>query len=223
MITEFPKDGRRGSRLASGRQPRQFSPTPLLVLMTICAALFGLFELFKRFPLPTLIFATMFVIAGLGIILYIGELVVIGWVVDFLSLIGRPKSKATAVPLEYERVGDIIVVTLRDNIATPRQCQSVQKDLKQLIDEHHCDFVLDFFHARRISRGFRGVMVHLKKAARREAERLGYADRSFALLRPDAFSVFDDRQCAVEEMKKSGEHGWVVLCSVPVGIRAVFG
>ena len=67
-------------------------------------------------------------------------------------------------------MGEIIVVTLRDNIATARQCQSVAKQLKFLIDDHHCDFVLDFLYAGRISMGFREVMLDLRKAARKEAE-----------------------------------------------------
>ena len=75
---------------------------------------------------------------------YIGNLVIIGWVVDFLSGIGVPKFRAKPVPLEYEQVGEIIVVKLRDNIATLGQCQTVQSQLKHLVAEHHSDFVLDF-------------------------------------------------------------------------------
>jgi len=166
---------------------------------------------------------TVIAIAGIGVVLYIGELVIIGWVVDFLSAIGMPKFQARAIPLEYEPVGEIIVVTLRDNVATAGQCQSVQNQLKHLIDEHRCDFVLDFFHAGRISKSFRGVMLHVMKAARREAERLGKLDQPVGLPGREEFSVFDDRQSAVEEMSRNGGHGWVVLCSVPVGTRAVFG
>ena len=165
----------------------------------------------------------MIAIAGIGIVLFLGELVVIGWAVDFLSAIGVPKFKARAIPLQYEQVGEIIVVTLRDNIATAGQCQAVQKELKRMVDEHHCDFVLDFFHAGRISRSFREVIVYLIKAARKEAGRSGKTDRPAVLPRGEAFSVFDDRQRAVEEMSRDGGHGWVVLCSVPVGVRAVFG
>ena len=60
----------------------------------------------------------MIAIAGIGIILYIGELFIIGWVVDFLSELGMPKFLAKPVPLEFEQVGEIIVIKLRDNIAT---------------------------------------------------------------------------------------------------------
>ncbi|MGA2258228.1 MAG: hypothetical protein ABSG53_26480 [Thermoguttaceae bacterium] len=223
MIERDPKDGRRGRRSSSVGRQWQFSLMSLFVLTTICAVLLGIFRVFRIFPLETLIMVTMIVIAGISIVLFIGELFIIGWVVDFLSAIGMPKFQPRAIPLDYEQVGEIIVVTLRDNIATAGQCQAVQNQLKRLIDEHHCDFVLDFFYAGRISRSFRRVMVHLMKAARREAERLGKPDRPVALLYGEAFSVFDDRRHAVEEMSRHGGHGWVVLCSVPVGIRAVFG
>ena len=39
----------------------------------------------------------------------------------------------------------------------------------------------------------------------------------------EIFQVFDDKRLAVERNVPAGGHGWVVLCSVPVGIRAVFG
>jgi len=218
-----PVDGRRASRSSSGRRPWQFSLWSLFVLTTICAVLLSLFEVSKRFPLQSLILAAVFAIAAIGVVLYIGELVVIGWIVDFLSAIGMPRFQPRAIPLEYESVGDIIIVTLRENIATAGQCQSVERDLKRLIHEHHCNIVLDFHYAGRISRSFRGVMICVRKAADREAKRLGKSARPLALPRGEEFSVFVDRQRAVEEMTRKGGHGWVVLCSVPVGIRAVFG
>ena len=190
----------------------------LLFLLPICALLFSVS---KRFPLETLIIAGVCGICGLALVLYIGELVVLGWIVDFLSQIGMPKIQARPIPLEYEQVGEIIVVTLRDNIATLLQCQAVQKQLKGLIDEQHCDFVLDFLYTEKISKSFRGVMVQLMKAARREAENLGKPYRPVTLPHGPTFRVFDDRQRAVEEMSKHDGHGWVVLCCVPVGIRAV--
>jgi hypothetical protein len=64
-------------------------------------------------------------------------------------------------------------------------------------------------------------MVHFMKAARREAGKLGKPYRPVALPHGPVFRVFDDRECAVEEMSKHDGHGWVVLCSVPDGIRAV--
>ena len=132
-----------------------------------------------------------------------------------------PKIRATPIPLEYEQIGEIIVVTLRDNIITLGQCQTVQKQLGRLVDEHHCDFVLDFLYAEKISKSFRGVMVRFVKAARREAEKLGKPYRPVALPRGAVFKVFADRRRAIEEMSKHDGHGWVVLCCVPVGIRAV--
>ena len=146
---------------------------PILVLflfvLTICAVLP---HVFRRFPIETLIVATILVVSGLSVVVYMGELVVIGWIMDFLSEVYMPRGQARPAPLEYERVGEIIVVKLRDNIITLQQCQSVQKQLKRLIDEHHCDFVLDFLHAEKISKRFRGVMVQVMKAAHREAGKL---------------------------------------------------
>jgi len=221
MVGQHPKNGRDGSRSLSRRRTWQFSLSFLFVLMTICAALLGAFSISKRFPLQTLVLATVIAIAVAGIVLYIGELFIIGWVVDFLSDLGMPKFKTSSVPLEWESVGEIIVVTLRDNIATAGQCQTVEKQLKHLIDEHYCDFVLDFYCAGRISRDFREVMLNLMKAARREAANLGKPDRPMALPHGGVLRVFDDRQLAVKEMSRHGGHGWVVLCSVPVGVRAV--
>ncbi len=221
MIPRHPQYGRRGRRPPPGRRPWPYSLWVLLAMTTIGVALFGTFHIFRRFPLETLIFATVIAIAVAGVILYIGELYVIGWIVDFLSDLGMPKFKARAVPLDWEQVAELIVVNLRDNIANAAQCRTVEKQLKRLIDEHHCDFVLDFTYAGRISMNFRGVMLNLMKAARREAENLGKPDHPLELPRGDVFRVFDDRQHAIEEMSRHGGHGWVVLCCVPVGVRAV--
>ncbi len=223
-MEEHPQDargGRRRRRSRFGKRPWQFSLSFLFLLTTICGLLLSVFSVVRRFPIESLIIATVIAIAVIGVVLYIWELVIIGWIVDFLSELGMPKFRAKPVPLEFEQVGEIIVVKLRDNIATVRHCQSVQRQLKHLIDEQHCDFVLDFSRAGNVSRSFRGVMVHLLKAARREAEKLGKPYLPVALPRGDVFQVFDDRQRAVDEMSKHGGHGWVVLCSVPVGIRAV--
>ena len=214
-----PEDGRRGRRSSSGGRLWQF-PVLVLLVLTILAVFL---TVLKRFPLETVIIGSVFAIAAIGVVLYIWELVLIGWVVDFLSAIGMPKIKARPIPLVYEQAGEIIVVTLRDNIATIQQCQSVQKQLKRLIDEHHCDFVFDFSDAGRISRSFRAVMLHVMKAARREAWKLGKSYQPVALSYGEVFRVFDDREHAIEEMSKHYGHGWVVLCSVPVGIRAVYG
>jgi hypothetical protein len=221
-----PDDGPRGSRLPSGKRPWQFLLMLLLLFMltaTICAVLP---RVARRFPFETFVFVVVLSIGGISIVLYIGQLVIVGWVVDlvdFLSEIGMPKIKARPVPLECEHVGEIIVVKLRDNIASIQQCQSVQKQLTCLIDEHHCDFVLDFSCAGRISRSFRGAMVHLMKAAHKEAGELSKPYCPLALAHEAVFKVFDDRAHAVEEMSKHEGHGWVVLCSVPLGIRAFSG
>jgi len=180
-----------------------------------------LLNLIGRFPLETLIIVGIFFVSVLAVVLYIWELVVIGWAVDFLESIGMPKPRAG--PLEYEQIGEIIVVTLRDNVGTVFHCQSVQKQLKILIDEHYCDFVVDFLQAGRISHRLREVLVYLAKAAPQEAVRLGRPCGPLPRPRRAAFQIFDDRKRAVEEMSKHDGHGWVALCSIPVGIRAVAG
>ena len=206
------------------RYRRQFLQALLGITVLI---LFGLtisavlHNVFKNYPLETFIFVVVLAVCGISIALYIGELVIVCWVVDFLSEIGMPKITAKSVPLEYEQFGEIIVVKLRNNVASVRQCLLVQKQLKCLIDEHHCNFVLDFLHAEKTSKSFRGVMVNLMKAARREAGKLGKPYYPLALPHGAVFRVFNDRKRAVEEMSKHDGHGWVVLCSVPVGIRAV--
>jgi hypothetical protein len=183
---------------------------------------------FDRLPrwFPYLIIVAVCVVAVLAILGYIAQLFLLVLIMDmltaledFLAEIGMPKPKP--IPLEYEQIGEVIVVTLRDNIATIRQCQTVRRQLKRLINEHHCDFVLDFLWAGKIPKSFRAVMLRCMKAARREAEKLGKPYRTFALPRGGVFRVFANRERAVEEMSKYDGHGWVVLCSVPAGIRAV--
>jgi hypothetical protein len=217
--TEIRSDnGRRRRRSSSAKRPWQFSLLFLFVLTMICAVLLNAA---KSFPLETLIVAIVLTISGIGIVLYIGELVVIGWVVDFFSEFGMPKTRAGSVSLEFEQVGEIMVVTLHDNIASAHQCQSVQKQLKRLLDEHHHDFVLDFLHVGNVSRRFRGVLLGFVKAARKEVGNRGKPYRPLVLPQGDAFRVFENRASAVEDMSKHDGHGWVVLCSVPPGIRAV--
>jgi hypothetical protein len=188
----------------------------ILIELTISSVLLGVC---KNFPLETVIFVTVVAVSGIAIVLYIGELVIICWVVDFLLAIGVPKTKP--VPLEYEQIGEIIVVKLHNNVATVRQCLFVQKQLKCLIDEHHCNFVLDFLNAEKTSKSFRGVLVNIMKAARRKASVLGKPYIPVALPRGAVIRVFSDREHAVGEMSKHCGYGWIVLCSVPVGIRAV--
>ena len=189
-----------------------------LVALTIGVALLSGF---KSYPLETLIIVAVLAVCAIAVVLYLGELSIACWIVDFLSEIGMPKIQEKPVPLEYEQVGEIIVVNLHNNVSTVGQCLSVQKQLQCLIDEHHCNFVLDFLYAEKTSKSFRGVLVNLMKVARKEAEELGKPYRPVALPRGAVFKVFNDREHAVEEMSKYDGHGWVVLCSVPVGIRAV--
>lgn len=191
-----------------------------VLILLILVATFGplLFGVVRRFPLETLIIVGIVAVSASGVVLYIGELVVIGWAVDFLSEIGMPKLHTPPVPLEYQQIGEIVVVALHD-IGTVFQCQAVQKQLKHLMDEQHCDLVLDFQYAGRISHSFREVLLYLAKAARNEAAMLGKPPVAHRAV----FRVFDEKIQAVEEMSKHEGHGWVVLCSVPVGIRAVAG
>ena len=194
----------------------------LVYILLAIVFLAALYHVAGAYPLATLIFATVIAIAVVGVVLYIWELTIIGWIVDFLSQIGIPKGQAKAVPLEREQVGEITVVNLRNNIATVTDCQVVEEQLKRLIDdEHQCDFVFDFLQAGNVARSFRTVMINTMKAAQKEAERLGKRRRPVVLSHGETFRVFDDRQHAIEEMSKHDGHGWVAVCSVPVGIRAV--
>jgi hypothetical protein len=175
----------------------------------------------KSYPLETLIVSAIVAFALLGVALFVGELVIIGWIMDFflwLTMLGLPVKGA---PLEYEQVGEMVVVKLSDNIVSARQCRSVEKQLNRLVDDRHCDFILDFSGIGKLSSRFRRVMTRLSRAARRESARLGRPHRAVELAPGELFRVFDDRQSAVEEMARHDGHGWVVLCSVPAGIRAV--
>ena len=139
MIDKSLDAGRRGSRSRSGKRPRQSLLRFLFALTVVVALLAGLALVSRRFPIESRIFGTVFAIAVAGIILYIGELYLIGWVVDFFAGISRPKVQAKPIPLDFEVVGEIVVVTLRDNIATTDHCQEIRKQLKHLVHEHHCD------------------------------------------------------------------------------------
>ncbi len=180
-----------------------------------------LFGVGREFPLQTLILVSIVTMSAIFIALYMAELVVLHWMVDVFDWITLPRRHAKDDPLEYDQVGEVIIVKLGGHIVTGKQCHAVQKQLKHLIDEHHCDFILDFSGIARLSRSFRGVMIRLQTAARREAERLGKPYRPDSLPPRELFCMFDDRESAVEEMNKHDGHGWVVLCGVPPGIRAV--
>ncbi len=209
---------RRRHRSPSGSRPWVLWIFGLLML---AAASMALFKYGERYPLETLICAAAVFITLISIAGYVGELVIVGWIMDFLTWLTTPIIHAKQVPLDYDQVGEMIVVNLSDNIVTARQCQSVQKQLKRLIDEHHCDFILDFSRIGRVSIRFRAVMVHFARAARREARKQAKPHLPLAVPPGDQFTVFADGQSAVEEMGMHDGHGWVVLCSVPAGIRAV--
>jgi hypothetical protein len=217
---ERRRGSRRDRRSPSGRRPWQFSLFALFVATTFCAVLLSVG---KTYPLETLIVLAIIAFALLGVALFVGELVIIGWIMDLFSWMSMLGLHAKEAPLEYQQVGEMIVVKLSDNIVSVRQCRSVQKQLQRLVDERHCDFILDFSCIGKISSRFHGVMTGLSRAARREAGRQARPYRPVALPPGELFRIFDDRQSAVEEMAGHDGHGWVVLCCVPAGIRAVSG
>ena len=180
-----------------------------------------LLSLGKTFPLETLIVGRPGCASGAGSSLYVGELMVIGWIVDLPEWLATRALPPAHVPLTVEHVGPIAVVTLSDNIASERECRSVAQQLDRLIADHCCDFVFDFSRIKKLSSGFRDVLLHATQAARAEAERQGKPYRNLELPSGATFRIYDDRERAVEKMARHAGHGWVVLCAVPVGIRAV--
>jgi hypothetical protein len=159
----------------------------------------------------------------LAVALYVGELVVIGWIVDFPAWLAERAMPPAHVPLEIEHVGVITVVKLSDNIASTRECRSVHQQFDRLIAEHHCDLIIDFSMIKKLSSGFREVLLHTTLAAREEAEKQGLPRCSMELPPGETFLILDNRDRALVEMGRQQGHGWVVLCSVPTGIRAVYG
>ena len=124
--------------------------------------------------------------------------------------------------LNAEQVGEIIVVKLPNEILTAEQRHSVQEQFQRLIDDHRCDFILDFANVSRISAWFIGAIIGLEKQAHAEAKSLGKYCCPFVRPIGEGFNVFDDRDTALKEMARHDEHGWVVLCSVPPHIRELF-
>ena len=102
VIIEKPVvHGRRGSR-SPGRQPT----VAVLALVPVRAGRCrGASAFAGKFPLETVIFGTIIAIAAIGLVLYIGELVIIGWVVDFLAGISMPKIQSRTVPLNTSKLG----------------------------------------------------------------------------------------------------------------------
>jgi hypothetical protein len=200
--------------MKNGRRLRRSVLVALCVLIANSALLF---TVGRRFPLETDIALAVLAAAGIGVALYVGELTII----DFLLWITTPILREAQEPMDCEQVGEMLVVKLGDNIASVWHCQMVSRQLSRLIDEQHCNFILDFSGIGRLSTNFRDVIVRLTAAARREAEKQGRPYRPVAPSPGMAFPVFDDRQTALAEMGRHDGYGWVVLCSVPVGIRAV--
>ncbi len=208
----------RGRRRRSERRPWQYSLAALFVLTTVCAVLL---KVGKAFPLETLIVVGIVAGAALAVAMYVGELVVIGWIVDIPAWLAERALPPAHVPLEYEHVGEITIVKLSDNIASARECRSVQQQIDRLIAEHHCDLIIDFYSIKKLNSGFRDVLVHVTRAAREEAEKQARPFYSPELPPGEVFRTFSDRDAAIAEMGRHVGHGWVVLCAVPTGIRAV--
>jgi hypothetical protein len=201
------------------RGPRwQYSLLSLFVLTTVCAIVL---KVYKGFPMETLIVLGIVAGAVLAVMLYVGELVVIGWIVDFPVWLAERALPSAHVPLEHEHVGQVTIVRLSENIASARECRSVQEQIDRLIAEDCCDIVLDFGHVKKLASGFREVLVHVTRTARQAAEKQGQACRDPDLPPGEMFRVFADRDAAIAEMTRQEGHGWVVLCGVPTGIRAV--
>jgi hypothetical protein len=190
------------------------------VLTTVCAVLL---KVGVAFPLETLIILGIVAGAALAVALYVGELVVIGWIVDFPAWLAERAMPPAHVPLELEHVGGITVVKLSDNIASARECRSVQQQLDRLIAEHHCNIIIDFSMMKKLSSGFREVLLHATQAAREEAEKQGLPRYAMELPPGEKFLIFENRDRALVEMGRQQGSGWVMLCSVPTGIRAVYG
>ena len=134
---------------------------------------------------------------------------------------GGTRPAVAHVPLEFERAGQITIVQLSENIASARECRSVKEQLDRLIAKDCCDIVIDFALVKKLASGFRDVLVHVTRAARRAAEKRGQPCRGPDLPPGEQFRVFADREAAIAEMALHEGHGWVVLCAVPTGIRAV--
>jgi hypothetical protein len=204
----------------SGRR-LQYSISLLILLTTIVAGVLTVLRFYRIFPLETLIIVGVLAMTLSAVLLYVGQLYVMGWVVDFFDALNHPKPKSLTVPLDLRLVGEVMVVRLGDNISNLDECRAVEKQLREEIKQGHCDFVLDFSSAGRISLHFRSVIVALTKAARHEARTLGKPYHAAVLPPGKTFHQFDDERQALEAIASHGGHGWVVLCGVPVGVRAV--
>jgi hypothetical protein len=210
----------RGRLRRTERRPWQYSLAALFVLTTVCAvALKAAIAL----PFEGLIIAGIVALCLLAVTMYVGVLVVIGWAIDIPIWLAERAMPPAYVPLEIEHVGEITVVTLSDNIASARECRSVRQQLDRLIAEHHCDLLIDFSSIKKLNSGFREVLIIVTKAARKEAEKQGLPYREFELPAGEIFPIYENRERALAEMTRHKGRGRVVLCAVPVSIRAVSG
>jgi hypothetical protein len=199
-------------------RPWQFSLLSLLAFVTVVAVLLGVA---KTFPFESFLFLAILAGATLAVLLYVGQLTIVAWITDLSDWLATAGIHGRQPPLDYEEAGAIVVVKLSDNLVTARQCRWAEKQLQRLIAEQRCDLVLDFSGIERISSRFRDTMIRLAAAARQEAARQGLVYRPMRLPTGHVFPIFADRPSALAAMAAYDGHGWVVLCSVPTGIRAV--
>ncbi len=136
-----PQRRARDRRLRPDRRPWLLAPVALIALAIIGVAVLKAAE---RFPLGTLIFGTIFALSAVAVVLYIGELVVLGWLVDVLDWIASSGIRARYAPLEFDQVGEVLIVKLGDHIVSDEHCQAVQRQFDRFVGEHYCDFILDF-------------------------------------------------------------------------------
>jgi anti-anti-sigma factor len=140
-----------------------------------------------------------------------------------------------------EPSGNVLVVTLIDQIVDERGVSSIREAVYRLIESGHTNLVFDLSRVEYFSSALLGVFLSAKKrtsalaapgsgiaAVPREVVRLnprgpGRAERSGPLFRSRVFEIYSDRQSAIEAITEVGSgYGWVVLCNVRPALMEVF-
>ena len=210
-----PQRRARDRRLPSDRRPWLLVPVALLALTIIAVAVL---EAAKRFPLGTLVFGTIF--APLGHCHRALHRRTGGHRLDrrLLDWIVSSRVRARYAPLEFDQVGEVLIVKLSDHIVSDAHCQAVQRQLDRFVDEHYCDFILDFSAVGRLSRSFRGVMTHLAGAARRRGGAAGQARSGPSPCRLERYSACSTDASYMRRKKWAGTtamDGFVLLPRPP--------
>ena len=89
----------RNIRPGASRRPWQYSLLALFVLTTVIAVLLSIGV---TFPLETFIVLGLVAASAVAVLLYVGELVVLGWIIDFPAWLAERAMPAAHVPLECE-------------------------------------------------------------------------------------------------------------------------